>query len=49
MKPTEFTAFEQLTKRLMAVPKSELDKEVDHYNERKVKRKAGAKGGRKRH
>ncbi len=38
-KPAEFVAFETLAKRLMAVPKSELDKQVDHYNERKKNRK----------
>jgi len=37
--PTEYIAFEQLTKRLVAVPKSELDKQVDRYNARKAKRK----------
>lgn len=37
-KPAEFVAFETLTKRLMAVPKSELDKQVDHYNARKKAR-----------
>jgi hypothetical protein len=42
-KPEQFQAFEQLTKRLMAVPKTELDKQVDHYNARKAEQKKHSK------
>ncbi len=45
-KPAEFIAFEQLTKRLMGVPKQELDKAMDHYNARKERRKK-KRGGSK--
>jgi hypothetical protein len=42
-KPNEqYRAFEDLTKRLMAVPKGELDKKMNEYEKRKVARKKTA-------
>jgi hypothetical protein len=34
-----FRRFEQLTKRLLAVPREELQKKLDKYNKEKSKRK----------
>ena len=38
-KPTEFSAFEALTRRLLTVPKSELDAKVRTYVKRKNKKR----------
>jgi hypothetical protein len=39
--PSPFERFEQLTKRLLAVPRKELQAKLDKYNRKKAKRKAG--------
>jgi len=38
-KPQTYQNFEELTKRLMAVPKKELDKKVQLYDAAKKRRK----------
>ena len=38
-KPQQYQSFEDLTKRLMAVPKKELDKKVQLYEAAKKRRK----------
>jgi hypothetical protein len=38
-KPPEFKAFEELTKQLLAVPKTELDKRMARYEVKKRKKK----------
>jgi hypothetical protein len=38
-KPTEYGRFEKLTKKLLAVPKPALDKEMRKYEERKAAKK----------
>lgn len=40
-KPEQYKAFEELAKRLVNVPKKDLDKEVQVYNTKKAKRKKG--------
>ena len=43
MKPqknSEYDAFESLARKLVAVPKSELDKRMNEYEARKAQRKA---------
>jgi hypothetical protein len=40
-KPPEFKAFEELTKRLLAVPKAELDKQMRRYEAKKKKKRTG--------
>jgi hypothetical protein len=39
-KPDEYRKFEELAKRLVAVPKTELDKRMGEYEARKSRRKA---------
>ena len=38
-KPAEYRSFEDLTKKLMEVPKKELDKKVATYNAKKAAKK----------
>jgi hypothetical protein len=38
-KPKEYGDFEELTKKLLAVPKKELDKKVATYNAKKAAKK----------
>jgi hypothetical protein len=38
-KNPEFKAFEELTKQLLAVPKTELDKQMRRYEAKKARRK----------
>lgn len=42
-KPQQYQNFEELTKRLMAVPKKELDKKVKIYDDAKKRRKRRSK------
>lgn len=43
--PTPFSAFDALTRRIMAVPKAEIDKmEAEYQKEREKKPKRGPKG-----
>ena len=37
--PTPFKAFENLARKLFAVPRKELDKKLTEYNKQKQKRK----------
>jgi hypothetical protein len=39
-KPEEFKRFEDFTRRLMAVPKKEIDQQKAKYDRKKTKRKA---------
>ncbi len=38
--PSAFERFEQLARKLFAVPKKELDEKLSQYEKRKAKRKA---------
>ncbi len=43
--PTPFAAFDALTRKIMAVPKAEIDKmEVEYQKEQAKKRKRDSKG-----
>lgn len=39
-KPAEFSRFEELTRKLVSVPKSEIEKQKDRYEREKEKRPA---------
>jgi len=41
--PEQFSAFKRLVDRLITVPKSAVDKQMDEYNKRKAERKKAAR------
>ena len=43
-KPAEYSKFEQLTKKLLDVPKPELDKAMRKYEDRKAAKKKRGSG-----